>query len=547
MTAKSDIQSIGEIEFQIMWNRLIAVVEEQAQALRRTAFSPIVRESGDLSAGFFHPDGRMIAQAVTGTPGHVNTMAASVLHFLDRFPANTMREGDVYITNDPWMGTGHLHDFVAVTPAFYKGRMVGLFASTCHFMDVGGIGFGPDGRDVFEEGFYVPPMPMIAAGEINTTLITLARSNSRYPAELEGDLMSLAACNQIGVNRLADMLDEFKLTDLTPLCNQIVARSREAALTAIAKLPRGSAEAEMTIDGYDRPVTLKASTRIDADHITVDFAGTSGLSARGINVPLSYAQAYSTYAIACALFPEVPNNSGSLSVVTVSAPDNTIVNALRPAPVSSRHVIGQMLPDVVYGCLARLVPQNVLAEGASALWNLILEDAHDACLTQGIPATRRFSALSVQTGGTGARSRLDGLNATAFPSGVSGVPIEILETLTPLIFWRKELRAGSGGAGEFRGGLGQSIEIGHRDGHPFYIYAALDRIQNPARGRFGGESGAPGKVALKAGGLLKGKGKQLVPTGDRLIVETPGGGGYGDPAKRSEESLAADRRNGFTE
>ncbi|TCN22806.1 hydantoinase B/oxoprolinase family protein [Sinorhizobium americanum] len=544
---KPETPAIGEIDFQIMWNRLIAVVEEQAQALRRTAFSPIVRESGDLSAGYFHPDGRMIAQAVTGTPGHVNTMAASVLHFLHLYPAETMREGDVYITNDPWMGTGHLHDFVAVTPAFHRNQMVGLFASTCHFMDVGGIGFGPDGRDVFEEGFYVPPLPMFAAGEIDKTLIILARSNSRYPAELEGDLMSLAACNQIGVNRLSDMLDEFGLTDLTPLCDQIVARSRAAALKAISELPKGSAESEMVIDGYDRPVTLKATTRIDRDHITVDFDGTSGLSARGINVPISYAQAYSTYAVACALFPDVPNNSGSLSVVTVTAPGDAIVNAPRPAPVSSRHVIGQMLPDVVFGCLAQLVPEKVLAEGASALWNLILEDAHDACLTQGISATRRFSALSVQTGGTGARSRLDGLNATAFPSGVSGVPIEILETLTPLVFWRKELRPGSGGAGEFRGGLGQSIEIGHRDGHPFYIYAALDRIQNPARGRFGGENGAPGKIALKSGGPLKGKGKQLVPAGDRLVVETPGGGGYGKPEKRDAESLATDRQNGLTE
>lgn len=544
---KPETQIIGEIDFQIMWNRLIAVVEEQAQALRRTAFSPIVRESGDLSAGYFHPDGRMIAQAVTGTPGHVNTMAASVLHFLDLYPAETMRQGDVYITNDPWMGTGHLHDFVAVTPAFYKGRMVGLFASTCHFMDVGGIGFGPDGRDVFEEGFYVPPLPMIAAGEIDKTLITLARSNSRYPAELEGDLMSLVACNGIGVKRLTDMLDEFGLTDLTSLCDQIVARSRTAALKAIAELPKGVAKSEMTIDGYDHPVILSATTRIDNDHITIDFDGTSGLSARGINVPISYAQAYSTYAIACALFPGVPNNSGSLSVVSVTAPTDSIVNALRPAPVSSRHVIGQMLPDVVYGCLAQIVPKQVLAEGASALWNLILEDAHDACLTQGISATRRFSALSVQTGGTGARSCLDGLNATAFPSGVSGVPVEILETLTPLIFWRKELRPGSGGAGEFRGGLGQTIEIGHRDGHPFYIYAALDRILHPARGRFGGENGAPGKLGLKSGGRLKGKGKQLVPAGDRLVVETPGGGGYGEPAKRDVESSSFDRRNGLAD
>lgn len=538
-------QTIGEIEFQVMWSRLIAVVEEQAQALRRTAFSPIVRESGDLSAGFFHPDGRMIAQAVTGTPGHVNTMAASVLHFLDRFPAETMRDGDVYITNDPWLGTGHLHDFVAVTPAFADGAMAGIFASTCHFMDVGGIGFGPDGRDVFEEGFYVPPMKLVDAGEVNATLVTLARSNSRYPAEMEGDLMSLVACNTIGVHRLRDMLVEFNMSDLTSLSDQIVARSRQAALAAISDLPLGATEAEMVIDGYDKAVRLAATMTIDRDSISVDFSGTSGRSARGINVPLSYAQAYTTYAIACALFPQVPNNSGSLSVVAVTAPLDTILNVQRPAPVSSRHVIGQMLPDVVYGCLASVVPERILAEGASALWNLILEDAQDACLTQGISETRRFSALSVQTGGTGARSNDDGLSATAFPSGVSGVPVEILETLTPLIFWRKELRAGSGGSGKFRGGLGQVIEIGHRDHHPFYIYAALDRIENPARGRFGGHNGSPGSVMLKSGARLRGKGKQLVPGTDTLVVHTPGGGGYGLQTEREQARQDADTRNGL--
>ena len=519
--------SMSEIDFQIMWNRLIAIVEEQAQALRRTAFSPIVRESGDLSAGFFDAEGRMVAQAVTGTPGHVNTMAASVLHFLRLFPADTMRDGDVFVTNDPWMGTGHLHDFVTVTPTFHKGRFVGLFASTCHFMDVGGIGFGPDGRDVFEEGFYIPPMRVIDAGEVDRTLVTLVRVNSRYPAEAEGDLFSLIASNNIGVKRLSEMLDGFALNDLQALSNEILSRSRKAVLKEIAKLPKGVTVGTMTMDGYDRPVTIKATLTVTDEGLEVDYSGTSGLSARGINVPLSYTQAYTAFGLGCSIFPNVPNNSGTLSVLKITAPEGSILNAERPAPVSSRHVIGQTLPDVVFNCLAQLTPERVMAEGAAALWNLILEDAHDACVTQGIPETRRFSALSVLTGGTGARFSDDGLNATAFPSGVSGVPIEVIETITPLIYWRKELREGSGGRGKFNGGQGQIVEIGHRDGHPFYLFAALDRIHNPAKGRFGGEGGAPGSVALGSGRLLNGKGKQLIPKDDTLVVQTPGGGGYG--------------------
>jgi N-methylhydantoinase B len=519
--------ALAEIDFQIIWSRLIAVVEEQAQALRRTAFSPIVRESGDLSAGYFDSAGRMVAQAVTGTPGHVNTMAASVLHFLERFPPRSAKPGDVLVTNDPWLGTGHLHDFVVVTPAFHKNRLVGYFASTCHFMDVGGIGFGPDGRDVFEEGFYVPPMHLARAGEIDRTLIAMVRANSRYPAEAEGDLMSLTACNDIGVRRLSEMMSEFHLEGLDHIGETIIARSRAAALEKIAALPRGQFTNSMTTDRYEGPVKLVATLTVSAEGLDVDFAGTSGISARGINVPLAYAQAYTAFGLACAIFPHVPNNTGTLSVMRIHAPADSILNAQKPSPVSSRHVIGQMLPDVVFGCLAKIVPDRVMSEGASSLWNLILEDGHDACLMEGITSTQRFSALSVQTCGTGARPTLDGLSATAFPSGVAGVPVEVIETITPLIFWRKELRDGSGGRGEHTGGLGQVIEIGHRDGHPFYLFAALDRIENPARGRFGGEDGAPGAVRLADGRKLKGKGKQLVPSNGRLVVETPGGGGYG--------------------
>ena len=454
----------AEIDFQIVWSRLIAVVEEQAQALRRTAFSPIVRESGDLSAGFFDPNGRMIAQAVTGTPGHVNTMAASVLHFIDRFPPAAAEPGDVLVTNDPWLGTGHLHDFVVVTPTFHQGRLVGYFASTCHFMDVGGIGFGPDGRDVYEEGFYVPPMYLLRAGIVDRTLVDFVRANSRYPAEAEGDLMSLATCNDIGGRRLGEMLRDIDEIALKKICDRIVARSRGAALARIAELPRGSVNAEMTIDGYEGPVTLRAKLTVEADGLTVDYSGTSGISGRGINVPIAYAQAYTAFGLACAIFPHVPNNSGTLSVMRITAPEQCILNAQRPAPVSSRHVVGQMLPDVVFGCLAQIIPERVMAEGASSLWNLILEDAQDACLSQDIGPTERFSALSVQTGGTGARSSLDGLSATAFPSGVAGVPVEIIETITPLIFWRKELRDGSGGIGRYERQAcdGCSLRVGPR-------------------------------------------------------------------------------------
>src|SRR6476660_8901115 len=224
-----------DIALQIMWNRLIAVVEEQAQTLLRTAFSSIVREAGDLSAGIFDRKGRMLAQAVTGTPGHVNSMAESVKHFIAHFGLDTMKPGDAYITNDPWMGTGHLNDFVITTPCFHKGKLVGLFSCTSHLMDIGGIGFGPDATDVFMEGLYIPMLKLFDNGRVNETLMAMIRTNTRLPVDTEGDVYSLAACNDVGARRLVEMMEEFGIDTLDVLAEHIFARSREAVLAEIAK------------------------------------------------------------------------------------------------------------------------------------------------------------------------------------------------------------------------------------------------------------------------------------------------------------------------
>ncbi len=361
------------IDLQIMWNRLIAVVEEQAQVLMRTAFSPIVRECGDLSAGVFDRQGRMLAQAVTGTPGHVNSMAESVKHFIRHFPLDTMKPGDAYITNDPWMGTGHLNDFVITTPAFNsKGQLVALFSCTSHLMDIGGIGFGPDATDVFMEGLYIPMLKLIDQGNVNETLMAMIRANTRLPVDTEGDTYSLAACNDVGAKRLTEMMDEFGIDNLDALAEHICARSREAVMAEIAKLPRGTWRNEMIVDGYDVPVTLAAALTVSDTGIHVDFTGTSPQSPRGINVPLAYTTAYTVFGLGCVVANAIPNNAGSLGPLTVSAPAGCILNAPKPAPVAIRHVTGQMLPDVVFGCLRQIIPDRVPAEGTSCLWNLIV-------------------------------------------------------------------------------------------------------------------------------------------------------------------------------
>ncbi|MFG0396586.1 hydantoinase B/oxoprolinase family protein [Pseudomonas alloputida] len=536
----TNIANLSEVHQQIMWNRLISVVEEQALTLIRTAFSTSVRESGDLSAGVFNRAGEMIAQAVTGTPGHVNAMAESVGHFIRDIGVESIHEGDVYITNDPWKGTGHLHDFTVVSPSFRGGELVGYLACTAHVVDVGGRGFGPDANELYEEGIFIPIMKFADRGVVNRDLINIIRNNVRENDQVVGDIYSLAACNEIGHRRLMEMMDEFALSDLESLADFIFKRSYDATVECLAKLPKGSYDNLMRVDGYDAPIDIAVRLEVEGDHITADFAGTSGPSPKGINCPLIYSAAYACYAIKCAIAPEIPNNHASLKPFRIVAPTDCILNAQRPAPVSVRHVLGHLVPDAVLGAIHKMLPGVVPAEGAGALWNLHIS----ARPLQGAQAPsdggQRAEVLLFNSGGMGARPELDGPSATAFPSGVQSMSIEATEHVGPVIFWRKELRNGSGGAGQFRGGLGQVVEISPKAGHELYFNAMFDRVKNAPRGREGGEDGAPGSVRLDDGTQLAAKGRQYVPAGRRLILELPGGGGYGPASKRSPELAQMD-------
>lgn len=534
----------SSVAYQVMWNRLISVVEEQAQALVRTAFSTSVREAGDLSAGVYDTQGRMLAQAVTGTPGHVNAMADAVAHFIRRIGRENMFEGDIYITNDPWEGTGHLHDITMVTPSFHKGALVGFFACTAHIVDIGGRGFGADAASVYEEGLYLPIMKFAERGTVDATLLRIVRGNVREPDQLVGDMYALATCNDIGHRRLIEMMVEFGLTDLDGIADFILENSRRATLERIAALPRMSAEGEMTVDGFDVPITLKVKVTVHEDRIVSDFAGTSGVDKKGINCPLVYTKAYACYALKVAIAPEIPNNHASLLPFEVTAPENTIVHALHPAPVALRHIVGHFVPDTVFNAFDQIVPGLVPAEGAGCLCNfqVSLRPRSDAPAPKG---ARRVEVLTFNSGGAGARPGLDGLNATAFPSGVMTMPIEATEHAGPVIIWRKELRPDSGGAGKTRGGLGQHMEVGAMEGYEFDIQAMFDRGAHPARGRRGGGNGAPTLIAQDDGTAMRVKGKQFVPHGRRVVMAFPGGAGYGPVADRDPASLRRDLARGY--
>lgn len=529
--------SLDPVTLEVLWNRLIGVVNEQAAALMRTSFTSIVREAGDLSAGVFDRRGWMLAQAVTGTPGHINSMALAQRHFLEAYPVEALRPGDVLITNDPWKTSGHLNDVTICSPIFRGGELVAFFSSTCHAIDIGGHVLSAEAREVYEEGLFIPIMKLYDAGEPSRELIRLLRANVREPDMVLGDFHAQVAGGHVGGERLLEFMAEFDLDRLEPLADEIVARSERAMRAAIARLKPGVYEYELTSDGFDEPITIRCRVEVRGEEMVIDYTGSSPQSRRGINVVLNYTQAYTTYGVKCIVSPEVPNNEGAFRLLTITAPEGSILNARHPAPVAARHIVGHFLPHVVAGALLPALPDRVMAEGSANIWGIQTSGKR----LDGEP----FTYIFFSSGGTGARPTQDGLSATAFPSGVLGTPVEVIESLAPLQIVKKELRPDSGGAGRFRGGLGQTIAFRVRTREPFVCSLLCDRTRHPARGFLGGRPGGLGQVLID--GVEPANPKAQLVLGPEALVEVrlPGGGGYGPPEERDPSLIRADLANGY--
>lgn len=526
------------LTLQVLWDRLLALVEEQARVLVRTAFCSTVREAEDLSFGLFDRRGRMVAQAATGTPGHVNAMAATVVHFLDRFPLATMRPGDHFVTNDPWLASGHRHDLTLVTPVFFRDLVVGLIASTCHQVDIGGRGQTADGTSVYEEGLALPIMRICTNGRLHEDVRVIIRENVRQPDQVEGDILSMITAGETAAAALSALLVEFGLDDIDALAAEILSRTEKAMRDAIRRCPDGSWRSELTLDGFGEPIRLACRLDIAGDEISCDFAGSAPALPCGVNLVLNYTAAYAAFGVKCVVASDLPNNAGGLAPIRITAPRGSVLNVERPWPVAARHIIGQFLPELVMNCLSQALPGRVPADGASCVWTAQLRGGgagdHDP----------RFDVVFFNAGGTGARAALDGLDSTAFPSGIRATASEVVESIAPVVIWRKELAPGSGGDGRRRGGLGQVVEVATRSGEPFTVFALYDRIAHAARGRDGGHDGLAGAAWLGSGAPLAGLGRQEVPAGDRLCLRLPGGAGFGAPVEREPELVAADVADG---
>ncbi|MCO6416355.1 hydantoinase B/oxoprolinase family protein [Siccirubricoccus sp. KC 17139] len=538
MTADAD-GGFDPITLEILWSRLISIADEAAAALLRTAFSTIVRESNDFATVLMDANGDSISENTGGIASFSCILPRTTKHFLQKFPAEAWRPGDCVITNDPWLATGHLPDITAVTPIFHRGRLVGFAGSIAHSPDVGGALWSADCREMFEEGIRIPPVRLLREGVRNEQVMEMFLANVRLPKQVTGDLEAQITANEVCAARVTEFLEDAGLPDLAGLGRALHGRADRAMRQAIAAVPDGTYRATIEADGFDEAVTrIACAVSVRGEEMLIDFDGTSRQIDRGINCVWNYTHAYSVYPVKCALDPFTPRNEGSYRAIQVVAPEGSILNPRFPAPVSARQLTGHLLAGAIYKALEGVLPEKVIAEcgGAPTM----------RALFSGVDRNGdRFSQILFASGGMGAAPHRDGLPTTAFPTNAGAGSIEAFESVAPLIVWKKQLRPDSGGAGRFRGGLGQEAEIEVRSPAPLRLSLLSDRRDHPAQGICGGAPGAPAEIVMSDGTRPHPKSRTMITPGTRLVMRYAGGGGYGPPEERDAAALAADLRDGY--
>jgi N-methylhydantoinase B len=528
-------QTFDAVSLSIMWDRLVSLTDEIVSTLVRSSFSTIVYESYDLSVVVLDAEANSIAQGTFGIPAFIGSAPVTLRHMLKRFPAETLKPGDIVVTNDPWLGTGHLFDITMMRPVFRKGRIVAYTVSITHLPDIGGTGFGSAATEIYQEGLRIPICKLYDAGKPNDLLIDIIRTNVRVPEQTMGDIMANVSCNEVGGREINAFMDEYGLEDLMPLSRAIRGQSETAMRAKLRELKDGTYRNRIKLEGFDGPVEFAVRVDVQGDNVAFDFDGTSGCVRAGVNVPFCYTNAMALHAIKSLTLPSIPNNAGSQAPITVSAPVGCILNAQPPFPTGGRHAMGHFVTPLVYGALADAIPGEVQAD--SGMMNLI---NFQGSRRDG----RAFSTLYFASGGYGALNGLDGWSTLPHPSNMAVVPVEVWETLTHTTVERKQLRTDSGGAGRWRGGLGQEVVLRNDTGNPLTILGMGNRTQFPAKGLFGGGEGTL-RVHAVDGVPVHAKGRLEVAPGSRITVTEAGGAGYGNPKERDREAVAFDVANGF--
>ena len=511
--------SVDPVQLEIIWTRLVSAVDEAAATFVRASFSSLVREANDFAVVLTDAEGRSLAQSTKSIPSFIGTLPASIKHFLRKFPAQTLREGDVLFTNDPWMGSGHIHDVTLATPIFRRGELVAFAGITSHMPDIGGRLRSSGIRELYEEGLQIPMLKLREGGVTNEAIVAFIRQNVRVPDATMGDIWGqVAACAKCA-DRLNEILDETDV-DLKVVAEEIISRSNAAMRAAISAVPNGEYHYRIVHDGFEERIVIESNVSVQGDRIHIDYTGTSPQLPRAVNVVPIYTFAYTAYGVKALLCPDIPNNEGSFLPVTTSAPEGTILNPKFPAASGARGMIGHLLPVALMGALADVLPNRVWAPGS----------ANSGMMISGEHTGRRYAGIYFINAGQGASSRRKGLAALSFPSNLSNTPIEVIEGEVPLRIVRRKLRAGSGGAGRHRGGDGLDFTFEFVGDTPAVCAIIMTRFKVPPPGVHGGEPGQVGRILLN-GAPLDPTEHLVLKRGDVVSMQTAGGGGFGVPAR----------------
>jgi N-methylhydantoinase B len=522
---------------QVLWARLRALMDEAGATLRRTAFSFPTRESNDFAACLMDVSGDSIAQSIQSIPSFLSTIPLTTKAILRVRPPDAWREGDAMLTNDPWLGAGHLPDVTIVQPIFWKDRLVAFTGAITHVSDIGGKLFGDHTREIFEEGLRFPPTLIQTADGPNQTFFDIIRYNTRVPDEVIGDLNALIAANDAAVTGLRQLLEEGELKDLARFGEHIKCRCETAMRDAIRKVPNGRYHAQVQADGYEEPILIDCVVTVHDEEIVIDYSESSPEVPWPLNGVHNFTFAYTVYPLKCAISPDIPNNSGTLRPFKVIAPEGSVLNARHPSPVGLRHINGLLLHAALYRAMYEAIPAKVIAPCGSP--------AAIAVLAGKKANGETFVTYLFLAGGMGARAARDGLNTVSFPATVTNVPIEIAEESVPILIERKQYRPGSAGPGRFRGGFGQEVHIRNISERPIAVSMLTDRHRFAPTGLAGGGDGGRSNVFLESGKPALQKGRTWLESGDCLVIQTPGGAGYGDVATRSTELIERDKADGL--
>jgi N-methylhydantoinase B len=516
------------IERSILWARFISIVDEAGTTLQRTAFSSVTRESADFAVVLLDTKGQSLAQSSVSVPSFLGVLPFLVKALIaDIFPLSCWEEGDVVITNDPWLCAGHKPDIGIVSPIFYDQKLIGFIGCIAHSPDIGGTLWGANARDFYEEGLYIPPMFLYKKGIKNDTLFSMIETNVRAPLQTLGDINAQVAANDQGMKSLHRLLKENNLTEIDTFGALIIEASEQTMRQAILQAPDGVYESgyKGDGDGLGNGIRLKCSIKIEGDEISVDYTGTSPAHKLAINAVLNYVFAYTAYPIKCIFSPDIPNNEGSFRPIKVWAPVGSLLNAQKPAPLGARNVTGNLLYGPVMKALSKAVPEKVQADCGAAVWVMVLSGKKTD--------QSEFVEYLFLSGGYGARNGLDGPSTLCYPTNVANVPIEVFESNAPVLVTEKSLIPGSGGDGAFKGGLGQRFSYRNIGDEPLHISNVTEKIKHRAYGLFGGKKGRKGSIYIltikKEVRFTPPKGHDYLMPGEELVMELPGGGGYGRP------------------